>query len=271
MKRITIASLAVLLVGALLIAGCGAKTSSTSTSGQMTPQQVIHKSNQKMQGVKSFKATGNIDAKGGSESGAFDYEMQMNVANPNDPQGVMLIKGGGQDMKAYIAEGNEYMYVAGKGWYKQPMGQGGVSSQPPTPAEMAKFSEDAENLKFLSDSGTSYQVSFDIGSKYFEKSIAQSPEFKDPKVQKLMEGFTKSIKMSAVFKINKSTLYLEDVTLKMSTEDMPTVGKMSVDMSMAFSDYNVPVDVSLPPEARNAQEMPTSQGGAPGLPEIPGL
>jgi hypothetical protein len=148
-----------------------------------------------------------------------------------------------------------------------------------TPGQITGLGKYAENLKELPEEGNNYVLSFDVGSEFFEKTLAgaeqpgSQPASEDQQsaqdMVKLAREMLKGLEMSVVMKIDKSTYYPSETTIKMSLKEIPIIGDMSVDMKMAFSNYNEPVTVALPAEAQNAKEI---QGGLPGgLPSIPGL
>jgi len=141
-----------------------------------------------------------------------------------------------------------------------------------SPAEIAKFAENAENLKVVSETGTSYKISFDIGQALLKEQMGSQQDMGElsPEMQKMLDDMLKNMKMSAVFTINKKTMFIEDANIKMTLTDFPMVGDMALDMTMAFSDFNEPVSVSLPPEAANAQEV-AEIPSASGFPGFPGL
>lgn len=279
MKKVLVSTVVALLLVALLaavglLAGCGG----SSSSGNLTPEQVLEQSNKKMESVKSFKANGSYSMKTGSATGtapdagadAFTYEMLVKLTGDKGFDGRMAIKGGGQDTDIYISDGWAYFEVEGTGWVKQKMDESGSISAP-TPADMAEFSKGAENLKLLPSDGEYYKISFNVSPAYFEKAMSQqgATEGVPAEYSSMMKELAKQMKMSAEFTINKNTMYLEDVNMKISMGEIPQVGKMDVSMDMVFSDYNKPVAVSLPPEAKGAKEMPaTTEGGVPGIPGL---
>lgn len=264
MKRITIASLALVLVAALLVTGCGAKTSSTGTKGQMTPQQVVQKSNQKMQSVRSLKITGMGDVTEGGKSGKTELESKYDSTDTKNPKGILIVQGV-ENETIYALDGYIYTNSGSEGWVKVRADKNISRTITFSPEELSNLSKSAKNLKMLTDSGNSYQIAFDIGKGYYDQELKQL----NPDVAKILQGILCGVK--AVFKISKSTFYLDGLTLKMDVKDFGAFGKVGFNMNFAFSDYNVPVTVSLPPEAKSAEEVPANPENIPGLPGLPGL
>jgi hypothetical protein len=281
-KKIAAVSLAVVLVIALLaVAGCGGSNTSSTPSGKTTSssgssaEKILTESNKKMTGITSVKATGAYkgnmtDSSATSGSDAFDFAFTMNVdlSNEKSPKGLMTMKGMGEDLTIYLDNGYAYVNVPGTGWGKTPVGSSGLTAT--TPAEIQKFAEGAQNLRIVSETGDTYKIAFDVGPKYIEQQLKSqgSTEGLTKEMQDAVSQMAKSMKISAVFSINKSTLYLTAVTMKIGL-NAEALGNMSMNMAMAFSDYNKPVTVTLPPEAANAPTLQNS--AATGLPSFPGL
>ena len=276
----------------------------TSSSGS-SAEKILTESNKKMTGITSVKATGAYkgnmtDSSATSGSDAFDFAFTMNVdlSNEKSPKGLMTMKGMGEDLTIYLDNGYAYVNVPGTGWGKTPVGSSGLTAT--TPAEIQKFAEGAQNLRIVSETGDTYKIAFDVGPKYIEQQLKSQgstegltkemqdavTDMADPlhedadsptpglthrypdRVLFLVTQMAKSMKISAVFSINKSTLYLTAVTMKIGL-NAEALGNMSMNMAMAFSDYNKPVTVTLPPEAANAPTLQNS--AATGLPSFPGL
>lgn len=280
MRKLAICCVILLLAAALVVAGCGSKKEATSTpndSGNLSAKKILEESSKKMQTVKSSKAAGaykmSTSAASSATSGQntdFTFEMEMDLSDQQKPEMKMAMKGMGQDTLLYMTGGFVYMEVPDQGWVKSPVGDSGSMSQT-SPAEIAKFAEDAENLRIVSESGGSYKISFDIGQDMLKEQMGaqQNTSELGPEVQKMIDEMIKNMKMTAVFTINKSTMYIEDARINMAVKNFPMVGDMTLDMAMKFSDFDQPVSVSLPPEAANATEtaeIPSSTTGVPGFP-----
>lgn len=283
MRKLALCSVILLLAAALIFAGCGGKkedTSGTKSSGNLSAKQILEESSKKMQAVKSAKAEGaykmttSAAPESSSEAGGnmeFAFDMEMDLTNQQKPDLKMAMKGMGQDTVIYMTGGYAYMEAPEQGWVKAPAGESDSMSQT-SPAEIAKFADNAENLRIVSESGTSYQISFDIGKEMLKEQMGSQQDVSElgPEIQKMLEDMLKNMKMSAVFTIDKKTMYIEQAKINMAVRDFPMVGDMTLDMAMKFSGFNQPVNVSLPPEAANAQEMAelpgSTSGGIPGIP-----
>ena len=86
-----------------------------------------------------------------------------------------------------------------------------------------------------------------------------------------MKDMFKGLKMGVVYKIDRNTMLADSASVTMSMKNAPIIGDMSIDMTVTFTDYNVPVTITLPPEAQNAPEVQPNASGVPSIPSIPGL
>ncbi|MBN1289238.1 MAG: hypothetical protein JXA49_06345 [Actinobacteria bacterium] len=248
-------------------AGCGG-TSSAETA------DILDKSSAAMQDVTSFtmKTTGEyeMDMMDGAEQ---DIKMEMiaDMSDPQDPKAQIVTSVMGMDTELYLLGNYTYMEMPGMGWVKTPMADIGEYAQM-TPDEIGKMSKGAEDLKMVSENGKSYEVSFTIGSEYFESAF-ESDALGDELGEEFMgmfEDMIKNMSMSAVFTIDKKSMYITEAKVKMEMKDVPMIGNMTADMDMKYSDYNKPVTIELPPEAAAAPEVdPSELGTTPSLPGLP--
>lgn len=267
--------LAALLVVAVALAGCGGKSDSSgkSSDGKLTAKSILEKSSQKMQDVKSVKSAGTykINAPAaGMDNLNVTFEMEIQMNGPDDTSGRIVMSGlGAGDTLVYLDKGWVYTEVPGQGWVKQPMSSSTGVSGAPTPQDIKKFADASENMVIMSEDGDSWTISFDVGPKYLEEAMKSTPgtEGLTPELQDMMNSLVKSMKINAIFKVNKSTFLVDNATVKMNMQGGQGIGDMAFDIVMAFRDYNQPVNVALPQEAANAQEMSSSPGGLfPGFP-----
>ncbi|MBU4194657.1 MAG: hypothetical protein KKF66_06650, partial [Actinobacteria bacterium] len=59
---------------------------------------------------------------------------------------------------------------------------------------------------------------------------------------------------SVIYKIDKSTMYADNVDVDISLEGTPLFGDITASTSITFSEFNQPVTIVLPAEAQNAPE-----------------
>jgi hypothetical protein len=95
-----------------------------------------------------------------------------------------------------------------------------------------------------------------------EQSMAQQ-------YSELAKSVIGDIEVSVVMKIDKTTSYPSEMTARVSAKDIPIMGDVTLNSQLNFTDYNVPVTVTLPPEAASAKEVET--GLPSGIPGLPGL
>ena len=280
MKKLVLAIIAALLVAAVVVAGCGKKEASAPKGAQA----ILDKSQKASQEVKSLKSSGSADIltpQSEVKESKMTFVMEGNIVSESEVEArITASEDSGKKTDVYIVGGYAYSFDATTGWVKQKVDSAqGLGSGMLTPGQLTGLGKYAENLKELPEEGNNYVLSFDVGPKFFEKSLADvgqsgsQPAGGDQQsaqdMVKLAREMLKGLKMSVVMKIDKTTYLPSETTIKMSLKEIPIIGNMSVDMKMAFTDYNVPVSVALPAEAQNAKEVPAGLPG--GLPGIPGL
>jgi len=284
MKKVVIVSLAVLMIGAIIAAGCGSKATKSASS---PAQQVLEKSQAKMQDVQTVKITGKANVltpQSEVKKESYDFDASMKIISKDDVEMQMVAKdSAGKTTAVYMLGGYVYTNDPTTGWTKQKaQSSGNATSSLLSPSGITELSKYATNMKLEPVRGGTYTVSFDVGSKYFQLLIDQatagtdtgstSPSGEDQKaaqqLAQTMKDMMAGIQMGVVYKIDKNSMLAQSSTINMSMKGAPIVGDMTADMTANFSDYNAPVTVTLPPEAQNAREV---QPGPSGIPSIPGL
>ncbi len=271
MKRIIIAFVAVLLVAAAVAAGCGKKSEAPSGA-----KAILDKSQSVADQIKSLKANGDAvvnTPQSEVKETKMTFEMEGNIISKTEVNArISATDQSGKKTDAYIVDGWAYSYSATTGWVKQKV-EDAQEFALMTPNQINELSKYAEDAKQLPDEGNNYVISFNVGSKFFEQTLEgaeksdSSPA--DPQTLEMAKALFKSLNMSMVMKIDKTTYYPSETTVKMSADSVPILGKTDVALKMLFTGYNQPVDVTLPPEAQAARELPAGTSG--GLPTIPGL
>lgn len=284
MKKVVIVSLAVLMIGAIIAAGCGSKATKSASS---PAQQVLEKSQAKMQDVQTVKITGKANVltpQSEVKKESYNFDASMKIISKDDVEMQMVAKdSAGKTTAVYMLGGYVYTNDPTTGWTKQKaQSSGNATSSLLSPSGITELSKYATNMKLEPVRGGTYTVSFDVGSKYFQLLIDQatagtdtgstSPSGEDQKaaqqLAQTMKDMMAGIQMGVVYKIDKNSMLAQSSTINMSMKGAPIVGDMTADMTANFSDYNAPVTVTLPPEAQNAREV---QPGPSGIPSIPGL
>jgi predicted small lipoprotein YifL len=271
MRKAFLVVLVALMLVAVMVVGCGEKKPAGESADA---KMVLEESTEKMQEVDSMKASGSYEMTTeteGAEQMDLSFQMEMDLSDPNDIKGRMIMKGMGQDIDVYMSGGYAYTQVPDRGWVKTPLDTQSMSQ--PTPEEIKKFADNAENLKITSEDDTSYTLEFDLSRDFVEEQIQEQGEVTEgaSEYTEMVEAIVNSMTMGAKFKIAKDSMFIEETQIKMDVTDMPMVGDMSLDMKMEFSDYNQPVTVALPPEAASATEVEAIPGTSGGVPGFPGM
>lgn len=282
MKKVVLVSLALLLTAAIVVAGCGNKSTSKKPGSQA--QDVLAESQKKMEEIKSVKIAGKatvLTPQSETKEETVTYEGEMKVLSKDEVEMHMVATdSAGKKSEVYLVGGYLYSYDPAKGWVKEKVSPTSTQSTLMTPTGVADLTKYAENMKMGTATDNQYVITFDIGSKLFEQMFDQAsgstpstaPESQaEQQLMQSMKDLLKGLEMGVVYKINKDTKLADSATITMAMKGTPVIGDMSVDMAMTFKEYNVPVTITLPPEAQNAPEVAPNPSGIPNMPSIPGL
>lgn len=250
MRKFLVALLLALMVATLLLAGCGQSESDKSAE---EAKDILAKSQEKMDEVNSVKMTGSASVEmTEAEQGSTEYDFEAVTQKTPDGQTElqMIAKGDGEDLQTYVLGGYAYTYDSNSGWVKRKItGADGVSTPAPTPDQLSEMSRYAESLRLMPEEDGKYVVAFDVSPEFFDQYSEGLTESSG-----IMEDFLKDIKVSVIYKIDKSTMYADNVDVDISLEDTPLFGDITAYTSITFSEFNQPVTIVLPAEAQNAPE-----------------
>ena len=277
MKKLGLAVIVALLIAAVVVAGCGKKESKAPTGAQA----VLSKSQQASKNIKSFKAGGTADLQTPQsevKANKITYDSQTKVITTSDVETALKATDDkGKTTQVYIVGGYMYSFDTAQGWTKQKVENaeqltGSNLFSPNQISEMGKY---AKNLKQLPDEGNNYVISFDVGTKFFENALAGAGQSSSPSnaqaskdAMDLIKGMLGGLSMNVVMKVDKTTYYPSSAKINVGLKGAPMIGDLTALTDMAFTGYNEPVTITLPPEAQSAKEVAPS---ATGLPNIPGL
>jgi len=280
MRKSSIALLVALMVAAVVLsaAGCGKKESANSAKG------ILENSQKALLNARSTKVNGSIVVKtpGAEEKQSKDtFTGEFNNIGGGDVEGHVVGQDqDGQQSEGYLKDGYAYTYKPTTGWQKQKMeGVTGSTAAMINPESVSAMIKYAENLQKLPDQSKNHVISFDVGKKFYQEVLSgleeasSAPTTAEQSMAQqygdLIKSMVGDIQVSVVMKIDKANYYPSEVTVKASAKDIPMMGDVSMESSMTFSDYDVPVTVTLPPEAASAKEMESGLSG--GIPGLPGL
>ncbi|MBU4193479.1 MAG: hypothetical protein KKE79_04580 [Actinobacteria bacterium] len=274
-RRVLFVSIMMLIAIALTLSGCGGGRDTTDLSAEKA-REVLDDSNRKMGELESLEAYGSYDLEAQGPQGEdldFEFQVEMDVS-PGNPEVHMTIDSAGETTDVYMKDGYTYLRVPDEGWVKTEAGASDADGfSPPTPTRILEFSENARNLRMISEDRDHYRLAFDVGEEFLEQqikagfgvggSVAGSEE--------VLQEIIDKTEMTAVFRISKATRYIENADFTMKIGNMPMVGDVSLTIRMEFSRFNEPVNISLPPEALDATEIKPTPKPPPALPGIPGI
>ena len=255
MRKVLLVVTAALLAVTLIVAGCG-KTNPTKGSAQ----KLLEDSNKAMQSLKSYKAVGNINMSSNvADQGAmnFSFEMQIQQKGPKDFEGRMMVRSTGKNIEVYIANGYVYTNDPEKGWIKQPLASVTDFSTLASPADISKLGDAATNARILTEDSQYYKITFDLNADYLKQlmGLQKSNKNLSSEEKKIADEMIKGMQMGAIFKLEKSTMYVKSMVMNFNIQNVPSVGTVKMEEKIDLSEFNKPVEVNLPAEAKDAQEV----------------
>ncbi len=275
MRKIVRAIPVLIILCALVLPGCGAK-SRTGAGTESKASDIIKKASLNMEQVKTLKAKVYYSmkaAKNEAQNITYTFDIESDRSDPSNPSTKMAMRSmGGQSADIYITGGYAYLSIPGKGWYKAPVKQEQLQKQA-SPEDIAKYVRGAEGTRITREDGRSYTISFKISKKFLEErlksQISEQPE--QPKESRqYIEQVLKGLDMSCIFTISKKDLLIEKANIQMIMQNMPVIGDVNLTMNIEFSDLNQPIAIKLPQEATKAQETQELPGQV-GIPGFPGF
>lgn len=274
-RRVLLVLIIALIAIALALSGCGSGQEATDLSAEKA-REVLDDSNRKMGELESLEAYGVYDLEAQGSQGEdldFEFEVAMDVS-PGNPEVHMTIDSADKTTDVYMKDGYTYLQVPDEGWVKTEAGASDADGfSPPTPTRILEFSENARNLRIVSEDRDHYRLAFDVGEEFIEQQIEASFGVGGSVAgsEEVLQEIIDNTEMTAVFRISKTTKYIENADFTMKISNMPMVGDVSLSIKMEFSRFNEPMDISLPPEALEATEIKPTPKPPPTIPGIPGL
>jgi len=275
MRRVLFVSIGLLIAVALTLSGCGGGQEASDLSTEKA-REVLDDSNRKMGELESLEAYGSYDLEAQGSQGEnldFEFRVKMDVSREN-PEVHMTMNSADETTDVYMKDGYMYVQVPDEGWVKTESGASDADGfSPPTPTRILEFSENARNLRMVSEDRDHYRIAFDVGEEFIEQQIRASFGTGGSVAgsEEILQEIIEKTEMTAVFRISKTTKYIENADFIMKIVSMPMVGDVSLSIKMEFSLFNEPVDISLPPEALDATEIKPTPKPPPTIPGIPGL
>lgn len=255
---------AVSLVAVIFLSGCGSSVNA---------EELLQKSQADLGKITSAKLQMdmNVDL-GESMNMVGDYTIEEVKEGPGGLKlkiaGKAEVAGMGQEqqqeLEGYYQDGTLYVYesITGK-WYKQEsltpqtgidqMGMGSID-------DLQVTLEHAQDAKVTSEDSDSYTVSFSLGDDYYEDFVLKRAEEQSAagmggNAEMLKAWGTPTMDMTA--RVDKKTGRIIEMTGTMTYEDVPQVGDFTTEYTTTLVEVNEPIEIELPPEAFNAEPMPT--------------
>ncbi len=273
-RLVALLTLVAIIAAIVVLAGCG---------NGVDAKQILVKSGESMGKIKTAKFQMDMEMDAGEGQSTKATYMVEEVLD--DPEGIKLKvtqkmemdTGEGkeeQETEMYLVGNTAYMLDPTSGeWLKQEgispqavlntMGMGSVSEL----KDSLKYAEDA---KVTSEDTDSYTISCAFGDKFYKDYMLKSVEGMEDTPE--YEEYLKAIEemeaptMTMTMKVDKKTDYVTEVdgTITMKGEGTPEGGgESTTKIKSKLLEYNKPIEIVLPEEAKNAKSWSESQPEEP--------
>ena len=254
MRKFTAPIPILLLLVVLALAGCGGEPGG----------EILDKSMEKMEQVKSLKTKVNVTSEEGGQKQEDSYEAVVVRSDDNpDVYNMMLVTDVPEvEDKIYFVDGYQYLKTGGE-WYKTPAEQQATMGL----GQFEQLKDMSDKMNVTSESGDSWTLSFDLSAEFLEDAMTEGTEGLEtmgPEFDEMMQSFVENTRIGGELRIAKSTYYLEMMNTTMNTS-IEGLGSFSIDTTARFSDFDKGLEVELPADAKNARDLPEDME----MPELP--
>lgn len=267
MRKVLLSIVLIALLVVVLLSGCGGSKNSKTTD---EAQRILEDSRAKMVEVESLTTSGEVvieTPEAEVKRSAYNFEIKLKTGEAGEAEMRMTAEGDGERLETIVAGGWAYAYDSDTGWEKYPVDRLDEVNQPFTHEDLLEMSEYAENLRMLPDEGGNYVIAFDVSPEFFDRYAGGvSGEEGEDEVSGLLQDMLRSVKISAIYKVDKESMLATEALLEIELPSIPTMGEVDSVTEMVFSGYNEPVTIEVPPEAQAAPEKELKD-----LPGLPGL
>lgn len=200
-----------------------------------------------MNSVKSLKEAGSNMMT--SQDASIPYQKvtftsEMDLTDPTMPLSHTVLQRSGNVVDVYSQGGFLFTFQNGK-WQKVKSS----STSSLTPADLVTLTEGAEKPR-VSTTSASYRVTFDVNPKTLQKlDLLGTGAASGTSAQ---GGAVPGLHMSAVYTIARDTQLVQAASLDMSMPDVTGDGNTTGTLSTKLYDFNKPVNVIVPADAKSA-------------------
>jgi hypothetical protein len=223
-KKAVMFVLVIIMVG-LLVTGCG--------GGSGNAKDILDKAAKNMEAWKSFKATMKAEAPSSSSAPSAGYNAVYEVTTEGGMKMHGVVDYAGTKIEQYQIGDVTYSYAEGQGWQKA----SGQSTEPLNQTIAKEFQTGIKDLKILSENDKVYRLSFTKTTESASSSGSSAT----------------SVDTNFVVTVDKPTTNITEISVK------GTSGGTTQEQVIVFSKVNEPITITLPEEAKNAQEAPQQQ------------
>ena len=276
-KRKILAISLICLMAFALFAACGSDGIGGGIGGA-SAKEIIAKSAEAMNDVKNYKATMDMDMQMISEGEITDMKISSDMDMFMDPLKIKMAMsmqepstGMTMDMDTYvIPEGSNmvsYMYVYGM-WMKQtqPFSEDLLSQYNHTQYSKM-FNDSLKKAEIVAEESVNgvacWKIDVTIDAKTMMDMMQNMQGGQDMLDAVTTDMLSKMGDMTATLWISKDNYYQMKVDMDMTTAMTETMSDMGVELtkmaiSMTLFDFGNATDFTLPEEAKNAMDIPSS-------------
>lgn len=256
--------LAAILISCAALVGCGGGSASS-------PLAILADSSGSMSDVRSYRMRGSttMDMEGPeAEAAGFPLDMEM--------EGEVQLSGGemrmhmvldlqGQKMESYIVDGRYYQQTPRYGWVSMDLGLYKTSNPsigPMDPREMELMSRLGRDPEVFEEDDETIGISLRLDREFLEGSIEMAREYyeeagqpyEQEAIDEALEGIT-GFQAEIKVWISKESGFLQELEAEYVVEGVSPAGAVTSSMHIEFYDYDGELEIELPEEAGNANEL----------------
>lgn len=257
------AMLVVLMMALSLVAGCKGGSGSSDALARLTEAA------EAMSGTSCYRMKGDIEMSMGE--GAAPIAMSLRADVQNAPDGMrqhMFVSMGGFEAEAYVVGDTYYQNSPGQGWQKMSLGLYRVQNMNTglvDAEQMELMAKMASDSRVMEEKDGSIGIAFHLGKEYFDASMRIYREYMEESGEgvpeewlKMMEESVSDFSADIKMWLNASNQLVERMEIVYSMGGIPQLGEMRSSMRMDLYDYDADIEVELPPEAAQAEEIKLS-------------
>lgn len=228
-----------------------------NTQGKSEASDILNKSISKMSTLSSFKETDLIVAstKEGTSTTTQKAEYDLSTKKSH---AVRTEDNRSTTTTYYAYGGHQYVGMSVRGnpiqWQKLKTTVTGAGAYWLT--EITKMAKNPKSVRVVSENSATYELGLDAKQQLvnlmLNADVATKPKATNDPKQAATVKAVENLKATVVFAVAKDTFYLERAYIKIDIAAMPDTGDLSLKEDFRFYDFNKPVNIVLPEDAKSA-------------------